>query len=148
MQRGEFRSWDISQTLFRWPGRSETSTKRHVDRTRKLDPRDALLRRLATLAQALVIAELPPHVHLRCRTLVVRDVWLCVSDKPLKFERSAPHARQSQRLCVVAVTASSAELWDATLERWRGFNCHTLCRAHLNLIWYPSRIPFKVEGLL
>jgi hypothetical protein len=35
----------------------------------KLDPRDALLRRLETLAQALVIAELPPHVHLRCCTL-------------------------------------------------------------------------------
>jgi hypothetical protein len=38
-----FRSWDISQTLFRWPGGSETSAKRHVDRTRRLDLGDALL---------------------------------------------------------------------------------------------------------
>jgi len=49
--------------------KSETLTKRHVDRTRKLDP-GACVRCASqplpnALAQALIIAELPPHGHLR-----------------------------------------------------------------------------------
>lgn len=49
--------------------KSETLTKRHVDRTCKLDP-GACVRCASqplpdALAQALIIAELPPHVHLR-----------------------------------------------------------------------------------
>lgn len=46
--------------------KSETLMKRHVDRTRKLDPGACASQPLPNaLAQARIIAELRPHVHLR-----------------------------------------------------------------------------------
>ena len=46
--------------------RSETLTKRHVDRTRKLDPGACASQPIPnTLAQARIIAGLSPHVYLR-----------------------------------------------------------------------------------
>jgi hypothetical protein len=40
MQRGGFRSWTSGKRIFRCAAKSETFTKRHVDRTRKPDPGD------------------------------------------------------------------------------------------------------------
>lgn len=64
--------------------KSETLTKRHVDRTRKLDP-GACVRCASqplpnALAQALIIAELPPHVHLRSLALVIRVGRVCMCE--------------------------------------------------------------------
>lgn len=97
--------------------KSETLMKRHVDRTRKLDPGACASQPLPNaLAQARIIAELRPHVHLR--SLHAGDSgWLImhvqvgvpclastVQSPSLFQEVRALHWRSR----VVVVTASSA----------------------------------------
>ena len=118
MQRSGFRPQTSGERFFRCLAKSETLTKRHVDRTRKLDPGACASQRLPNaLAQAPIIAEPPPHVHLR--SLRPGDSGWSTVHEPVGIERVQVVTVQREGRCM-----PGARLWSTiACRRCDGFIC-------------------------